>query len=463
MCRTLETRREAIPSVTGLAPQQGCRGSARAAILGVLAFAIVLGTALWILLRAPEPPQRTKTERPAASENDLPGFGETPAQPATVDRPAPQPDGDLDPPEQADEPSGPPSIEVFVWIDGEPARGGFAEVRRTDPEGVITLATQEIRDGTTLFESLDPKRTYTVEVDLVSGSRYERSVMLGTEPASVEFQLGTGRVFGNVLDARGVPLQDAVVRIHPVGGFASAVPSPDDGSYAFEDLASGVVRVELRRVELGRDERKLEEVIVLLQAGEARRIDFGATSRTVLWAGRVQLANNLPVEFGDPEYAPAVQHALAPSHDFPAEEGRVTAGSIHTPYGLDGKFEIAIAPGTYVVSVEAPACGSEILIDDAFEVGSLDFERDLVLPGASIRGVVSGLVTPSARVVLRPAGDEYSTGRQVKLRADDSFGFDAVPAGAWKIEVTGALEPISATIDIAPDDTVRRLVLEASP
>ncbi len=462
---TLATMLEASRHRDSRVAAARCRGAARTTLLGVLAFAILLGAAVWILTREPTTPQRTGPS-PAPATRD----GSTlPEHESTSRFSAPRDDsaaanatdgsGDEGPTRATDE-TARPSLDVLVFVDEAPADGGDVEILRADPEGIVTVATGAVREGVASFESLDPMRTYRVVVELGYGSRHERRVMLRRAPESIEFRLGTARVFGNARDAHGRAIEGAiVVALLGDGSVVERQPDPSTGGYAIDDLRAGKIRVAFR---LG--DRTLADREVVLEPGSTRRVDFGATEETSLWTGRVRRRGDVPIasDVNPPARAVVVERVRESA---PRTPNRPDVAPTTAIYDSDGRFAIALPPGTYRVLVEAPSCGTPLVLDDSFPVGDSDLEHDLVLPGTLLDaraigfGDAAGLRT-EIEPIVEGDGDRRRR-RAAAVRSDGTFGFDAVAPGVWRVWVFGGTEPGNATIDIAPDDTVRRVVVES--
>lgn len=436
-----------------------CRGAARTTLLGVLAFAILLGAAVWILTREPTTPQRTGPS-PAPATRDgstLPEHESTSRSSAARDDSAAanatDGSGDEGPTRATDE-TARPSLDVLVFVDEAPADGGDVEILRADPEGIVTVATGAVREGVASFESLDPMRTYRVVVELGYGSRHERRVMLRRAPESIEFRLGTARVFGNARDAHGRAIEGAiVVALLGDGSVVERQPDPSTGGYAIDDLRAGKIRVAFR---LG--DRTLADREVVLQPGSTQRVDFGATEETSLWTGRVRRRGDVPIAgiVDRPDRAVVVERIRESSSSVPSLSPGAPTTAI---YDSDGRFAIALLPGIYRVLVEAPSCGTPLVLDNAFSIDESDLEHDLVLPGTFLEiramgfGDVAGL-----RAELEPIAeseDDRRRRRATVVRPGGAFGFDAVEPGVWRVHVFGGTEPATATITIAPRDTVR--------
>lgn len=330
---------------------------------------------------------------------------------------------------------GAPLPGVDAWLADERAFGG--EPHGIHDERVPFPSVAQFResrvDGVAAFRELRPGR-YVLGFDPLSEARRPRRFVaeLLHTGQSYRVNLGSARVIGSVFGAEGRALPDVVV------GVLSRDSDPDSrlllsafavtdryGEFEVVDLASGryevVFEPDARFDGLGDVER---HAIVLARGGTAV-VRFGPSGRAVRWRGRVTNAAGDPFE--------GRGSLVLTAADARSERS--------TTIDASGRFEIAFSSGAWHARAflcGAPEAGFDLGV---FELADHDLERDLVVPGAQLRGRVLGLTgaeladTAAAHLVsAHREGHEYPAAiRTVSLRADGTFVLDAVEEGTWVI------------------------------
>jgi RNA polymerase sigma-70 factor (ECF subfamily) len=254
----------------------------------------------------------------------------------------------------------------------------------------------------------------------VHGDRSSRRVVI---------QLGTARIEGFVYDEEGRPVEGAAVRVTTKSNrrdFERYAVSARDGSYSVDELTPGSGWIAIDRSGTRGREATIGgmQQFASLSRGESRRIDFGSPERSSVWTGRLVSRSGAPVPLSG-----RLGHQPAPNGPYSevALEG--------------GVFELRLAPGKHRLQVTLAAKsgrhGTGYLQLGEFEVGVSDFARDLVLPGAVVRGQLRGFVldegTRQNYVALRD--DERHESRTADIAPDGSFAFFAVPHGDWRVQL----------------------------
>jgi len=353
------------------------------------------------------------TGEPSDTEGTDDAEADEPVEPAPVD---------LTPPE-------PGTCRVVAWQEG--VRVGEA---LCDDAGAYSVALDPGVSGVTAFEVLVPGRLRAVlQVDVPAGGA-------GRLP---EVALGVGvGVIGQVVDARGDPVQGALVAAMPSPNLSEPEPwrawSDATGVFVLDTLPPGPVSM---RVSADGFEPSLVEAL-------APQDDVVATlSALIDLNGRV---------VGQPEVLARTRVRLEGSAIWPAIETEVDPKT--------GRFAFAKIPdGIYALEAIAPAPKAE---PDAPELASFPLENvtpelDVTLAlGPAVRAHVrvlgpSGEPVPNARVTLANA----SVGMLSRVAVTDAEGVVAlgpVVPGPYVLrgEADGFLpaEPVAVTLAPPPPD-----------
>lgn len=416
--------------------------SASAKIGAVLACGAALA---WLAVEHRSPPPKSAPvadARPVAAAEALDAEPSASAR-ATAAEPAPvRPERVASAPPDGRVPPG--IIEGLVLRGSTPVDGGTVyfwpgsqrALPRSPADTLQNAAPTELArraiDGEGRF-AIAPLATgaYTLAVDVGNGPTLETSVDLTEARPSerVVIVLGSSRVFGHVYDAQGRPVADAAVRIGIEAGgraFKSRAFTDAHGAYDVRDLPAGSHWLVVNREGDPNGWAALDVMrrLTPLTEGETRRVDVGSPERSAVWRGNLRTRGG---ELTTRAYTIGVTHTSTNSFT-----------ELHFEAGAP--FELALEPGTYRVSVTLSG-GSQLGIPmpDVL-VGGQDFDADLVLPGARVRGTVIGWTAnvPGERyprrleIAIRPRGETHGI-RTVDVADDGSFVFDAVPAGAWTV------------------------------
>lgn len=295
------------------------------------------------------------------------------------------------------------------------------------------------------FEGL-ANGTWFLQVTSPSGARRVESVKMDPERGSTKIvRFGAGRIFGRVTDGteadqpvRGAYLTlmtkrridgftdqqlEAKPPLHWSAAEASSlhVKTDENGEYSLDELTGGSHSFALNEsvLDLGQGshvEIPARYLRVRLKPGEQRRMDFppGTQEGAAVWRGRVVDGLGNPVVTPDFNFRRA-NIRVASWDDKRLEkpatfQGRGDANfDKRLRYELDGSFEMRLPPGRYDVWLSSPHHeeAQHVLEAADFELApGQRLERDLVLPGVTLRGTVDQSLLDTVRrsAELQPYG-----------------------------------------------------------
>jgi RNA polymerase sigma-70 factor (ECF subfamily) len=182
-------------------------------------------------------------------------------------------------------------------------------------------------------------------------------------------------------------------------------------------------------------------VLLEVPAETALAHDFGQPGGWPLWRGVVRTAT------GD---AATGQRAALGGGSLRLRRTDTWGFSNH-PWNEDGSFAIRVEPGAYSVQVRLPGRSKpvgpphEIVIERRAHDDGEGFERDLVIPGATVAGVVG----PARWISLRETPDAAPL-VWMERAADGRYRVDGVPPGTWWLTA----DERSVQFVVAPTDTL---------
>ncbi|MCY3003042.1 MAG: carboxypeptidase-like regulatory domain-containing protein [Planctomycetota bacterium] len=253
----------------------------------------------------------------------------------------------------------------------------------------------------------------------------------------LEFRLGDARIEGRVYDPQGQPVAGTEIRLEPfarLGQFWIATSSAD-GSYAIRGLPAGGFEAHAIRPGDRRAEEQSPSLRYIMDLGEAetRTVDFGTPPPNTRWTGRILDSAGEHVE---------VDGRL----DFLCEPWCAHPGESASVVLKRGRFDMRVAPGTHPLavvcdssSVGAPGHVSlgrfqPRIVPEA--IGTEDLQRDLVLPGSTVRGHFAGIVAmrdPGLVSASLESSERFYV--SAKVRDDGSFRAYALEPGEWTVRV----------------------------
>jgi RNA polymerase sigma-70 factor (ECF subfamily) len=300
------------------------------------------------------------------------------------------------------------------------------------PEGTQPRSTPIGSDGRFEFE-LPNSTYYTLAIDDGSGivrQHVFNALLRGREHATVVIVLGSATIAGRVFDERGVPCSGALVVVDQSLSrnamdrhFAALATTDEHGAYVVRHLPAGKFEVGVVREPDPRSVLVDDEVELKLEVGEQAKLDFGRSTPLPVWRG------SLLSRSGEPVSGVIVDLTEAAS----GWQRRVAV--------VGGRFEFALAPGTYRASTERIARHREDIELALVELGEDGIERDLLLPGTRLRGLLLDAHThapptdlSSQSISARPRGHDYPGAFvSVLLAPDGTFVLDGLWPGEWVI------------------------------
>lgn len=264
--------------------------------------------------------------------------------------------------------------------DQSPLAGCRIEARDAAQDRSVALATSG-KHGEFWLTAL-PTATYAILAQCPTGRADLTGVQVeGDGEVQIELVLGTARLGGRIVDARGFPVAGARIDARPQGSSAHATPywkSDAGGYFSLTGLSGDRFTVtaraaegeaELREVASGRDDL----ILVLTSSGiEGIARDAGGQR-----LGDFTLAA-IPVASGD--------HGRSPGHS----GGVMAPGRPRSQrfVSAEGSFRLSLLPGHYELKVGAP--GQRSMAVQGIEVRPNRLERiDLQLPqGVELTGEV---------------------------------------------------------------------------
>lgn len=336
----------------------------------------------------------------------------------------------------------PPDVLEAVILDGGVPieigtgllwRGGVFTTAGQIPVGAEAVRTVSIsRDGVLRFDGLEAGPWY-LGVDLGDGVRRlhysQRTTGAGANPRLL---LGLGRagLRGRIWGPDGRPVEGAVVRVGSAGadpeGFIAQIRTAADGTYAIERLAAGLSWVTICLDGNLDNDATNHHRHVVLEDGRFTTVDFGTPRGLVRLRGVVRCEDGAPVTGG----------------------GRIVLsradgeGFLVVLYDDDGAFDQHVPEATYRFDVWPPGGTALQAFRDEVPraLGPADGERDLVLPGARVRGRVlangpgplRGYVSIRAQGAV--PGDPRAVQRVVPTAADGAFVGYGLPPGRYAID-----------------------------
>lgn len=325
------------------------------------------------------------------------------------------------------------------------------------PDGAAPRSTPIGPDGRFEFE-FPQAFVYTLAIDDGSGvvrQHVFNALLRGRYNATVVILLGSATIAGHVYDERGAPCVGARVvvdqhlsRNTKARDFSALATTDERGAYVVRHLPAGSFQVGVAREPDPRSVLVDDEVELTLDVGEQAVLDFGRSTPLPVWRG------SLLSRSGEP-----VSGVIVDLTD-------TSSGWQRRVAVVGGRFEFALAPGTYRASTKRIARYEEPIELALVELGEDGLERDIELPGTRLRGLLLDANTNAPptelgaqTVAVRPRNHDYPAAfTDVILAPDGTFVLDGLWPGEWvvsgyprKVEALGGGE---ASFTVRDSDTV---------
>ena len=303
--------------------------------------------------------------------------------------------------------------------DGKPAAGVFVAVTETGSMSLGHDGTMTDADGKYLISGTAPGMRKVLAMDRASRRASKNvEIELGSNVVDLVFEGGV-EVSGQVLDAGGVPVAGALVRIRP--SRTSGVPrfgrmeasSGSDGSFSVADVAPGTY--DLSATKEGYAPAELDEPLEI-GANPVAGLIVRLTSGTTL-TGRV-----LGLEYDD--LARVEIRAV------------VSGGSIAKP-DFEGRYRIPNVPaGEVTVMAEVPGSGRQVRAKTTIPEGAPEAVLDLEFGGGfTLTGTVLHDGRPAGGAILTLTGIHVAHAVNTTVSQDGSFRVEGLPEGNFRLSV----------------------------
>lgn len=274
---------------------------------------------------------------------------------------------------------------------------------------------------------------YTLAIDDGSGivrQHVFNALLRGRYSGTVVIVLGSASIAGRVFDERGAPCVGArvVVSQHLSRNtldrsFETIATTDEHGAYAVRHLPAGKFKVGVVREPDPRSVLVDDEVELELEVGDQAKLDFGRSTPLPVWRGSLLSRSGEPVS--------GVIIDLT----------ETSSGWRRSVAVVGGRFEFALAPGTYRASTERIARYRDTIELALIQLGENGLERDLELPGTRLRGLLLEANTnaPPTELVnqsisVRPRDHDYPAAfTDVILAPDGTFVLDGLWPGEWVV------------------------------
>ena len=319
--------------------------------------------------------------------------------------------------------------EAYVWdATGAGTPAGI-------PSGKPPLTSVLVdRDGRYRFDGLEPGSYFVgVKVPGESARLAFRKLKVGEQETDrAIIVLGTATVTGIVYDDDGAPAPEALVRLSltSVGGpwdTISDTTTDASGRYRFSRLLEGGGWLTVAYTGDFDDGDHTRSRRFGVKRGQTLEEDFGAPQRVAVVAGTLRARTGEPLR--------------GPGRLILSRQG--SGEYLDAAYDADGRYSHRMPAGTYDVDVwyadrnRWPHAAS---LKGALVVADQDLERDLTIPGARLRGRVTGGPPASARV-------RWSDGKHSATVAvvDGAYVIDGLPPGEYELTAAEATERVTLT------------------
>ena len=357
-------------------------------------------------------------------------------------------------------------VEVLVLRDERPVDDGWVHCAPFTPQGFPSdprAADADVThfgigaNGVARLEGLEPGAYRTLAVEY-GGALYQHTLRLPEVAGQrLEVRLGSARLHGHVYRPDGTPEDRAAVDTRLPGSQFSVRSATDAaGAYELLNLPAGLVQV---RVSTPGESQP--SASVPLAIGEDRAHDFGSAQPWPILLGTVFDRAGQPVSgLGRPGRRLLLTRTDGGWRD-------------EFSLGLDGSYELRAPAASYQIALKPPSSDRERhKLHDAFELRGPSIALDLVLPGTTVRGLVTVAGTgdvlgaadaKSQTISLRNEAGTLSL-YEVPLAADGSYTLYGVAPGTYVFSAERRSLAAAPTLQVREQDLelLRNLEL-ASP
>jgi protocatechuate 3,4-dioxygenase beta subunit len=317
---------------------------------------------------------------------------------------------------------------------GTPVNGATVEAREEmrstgpvpgEPDSGVVRATTDAR-GRFRLDGLAPGLHTLTAFARGVGRAEQRSVSTG-RPVDLNLVPG-GSVAGAVTDAKGKPVEGAVVRALstlPMGSRATLLARTDpSGAFAIHGVPPGQYRVLGTHPELA---PAVVESIAVERDAEARA-DLVLPSFVTV-RGRLVGAGEKPTR-GSIALRETAGEPLPP----------VIAGDLVAEAGEDGVFRLRAGPGSHVIEAVAPGLASRrVEVDVPAGAEAIDIGNVALEVGIAIRGRVRDAAGQAVeRASLFTYSQEAARSYSAQSEADGTYVLAGLPPGMYSVSATAA-------------------------
>ena len=268
----------------------------------------------------------------------------------------------------------------------------------------------------------------------------------------VEFERASAAMHGTVRGSDTEPAAGARVRLgHRASLGIRTTRTASDGTYRIEGLAAGPYYLS---ISLDGDPYSDPDYFGQpdLEDGQVLRQDFGPNSNNARFTGRVLDRTGEPVRL--PE-------SSRPTMTL-ARRGSGSGAQFGVELDGDGAFGVPLEPGLYSVRLHLGGYWEASTLTEDLEVPDYDLDRDLVLPGVTVRGrLTGGSAQDRSSVLAHPPGvPSLDWSREFASIGGASYAIYGLPPGTWRICARGHTLEEFTTIELSAADTERDLDLE---
>ena len=292
---------------------------------------------------------------------------------------------------------------------------------------------------------------HLVGLEIAPGQVFSKRVeILDDQGAVAEFELAGGGLFGEIRAATGEPVEGARVQVSHIADRAVIVVWSDSlGAYSVEGLQAGSYwfSVDFDGDPWGPSEHMSR---LALEEDELRRMDIGRPEGLATVSGVLRDRAGNPVE-GRGRSQPTLHVERIDVQDYrPVQVGEA------------GRFDTPLEAGSYSIHASVNGHIDRLLVAQRLDIDLADVDRDLVVPGTTIRGRVLGSASDSEMGVRahRPGETSPSSFHRTVVDGSGEFALHGLGPGAWRVGPFGAKLVEFVDVEVRAEDLELRLDLE---